>query len=60
MFLDIFQVGDVVRDEKKLPRWWFQIFFMFIPIWGFMIQFDVCMFFRWVGKTTNKLTFFLG
>ena len=23
-----------------LGGWWFQRFFMFIPIWGFMIQFD--------------------
>ena len=28
----------------------FKYFFMFIPIWGFMIQFDLRIFFRWVGK----------
>ena len=31
----------VFQDPTKtLPGWWFQIFFMFIPMWGFMIQFD--------------------
>ena len=29
-------------------RWWFQIFFVFIPIPGEMIQFDLCIFFKWV------------
>ena len=34
-------------------RWWFQIVFMFIPIWGNDSQFDKIIFFRWVGSTTN-------
>ena len=32
-----------------------QRFFIFIPILGEMIQFDVCIFFRWVGSTTTYL-----
>ena len=33
-------------------RWWFQICFIFIPIWGFMIQFDEHIF-QMGGSTTN-------
>ncbi len=33
-----------------ISRWWFQIFVIFIPIWGFMIQFDLRIFFRWVAQ----------
>ena len=37
--------------SKKEARWWFQIFFMFIPIWG---RFPFWLFFfRWV-ETTNQ------
>ena len=40
----------VVRCWKKKPRWWFQIFFIFIPIWG---RFPFWLiFFKWV-ETTN-------
>ena len=38
-----------------LPRWWFQIFFIFTPKLGERIQFDLRIFFRWVGSTTNYL-----
>ena len=31
-------------------RWWFQILFIFTPIPGEMIQFDLRIFFRWVGE----------
>ena len=31
-------------------RWWFQRFFMFTPILGEMIQFDLRIFFKWVGS----------
>ena len=30
---DVPIVAACVRAET-LPRWWFQIFFMFIPTWG--------------------------
>ncbi len=33
--------------------WWFHIFSSFIPNLGEMIQFDLRIFFRWVGKTTT-------
>ena len=36
--------------KRTWTRWWFQTFFIFIPTWGFMIQFDVRIFFRWVAK----------
>ena len=32
----------------NLARWWFQTFFIFIPIPGKMIQFDLRIFFKWV------------
>ena len=41
-------------------RWWFQIFFIFTPNLGEMIQFDLRIFFKWVGSTTNYSRFFLG
>ena len=28
------------EPPSVLSRWWFQTLFIFIPIWGFMIQFD--------------------
>ncbi len=38
---------------SKIPRWWFQIFFMFTPTWG---RFPIWLiFFRWVGSTTNQI-----
>ena len=39
------------RCNLTMTRWWFQIFFMFIPTWGN----DPLIFFRWV-ETTNLLT----
>ena len=36
--------------------WWFQIFFIFTPIWG---RFPFWLiFFKWVGSTTNQFLFF--
>ena len=32
-------LGGGSNKAKVLSRWWFQIFFIFTPIWG-MIQFD--------------------
>ncbi len=40
------------KKKKDITRW-FQTFFMFTPIPGKMIQFDLRIFFRWVGSTTN-------
>jgi len=34
------------------------VFLIFTPKIGEMIQFDVRIFFRWVGSTTNKIRFF--
>ena len=38
-----------------LSRWWqLKYFLNFHPDpWGFMIQFDLRIFFKWVGSTTN-------
>jgi len=37
---------------QNITRWWFQIFFMFTPIWG---RFPFWLiFFRWV-ETTNQI-----
>ena len=27
-------VRDCKLEVEMVPRWWFQTFFMFIPIWG--------------------------
>ena len=40
-----------------IPRWWlitFHYVTMFPPIPGEMIQFDLCIFCKWVGSTTKK------
>ena len=29
-------------------RWWFELFFIFTPIFGEIIQFDLRIFFKWV------------
>ncbi len=42
----------VSRISIMIARWWFQIFFIFIPTWG-RFQFWL-IFFRWV-KTTNQI-----
>ena len=40
---------------KYYTRWWFQVFFIFTPIWG---RFPIgLIFFRWV-ETTNQYTIF--
>ena len=48
-------------NQPSKSRWWFQIFFIFTPIWG---RFPVWLiFFKWVGSTTNKqiyVVLFLG
>ena len=41
---------------QKLSRWWFQTFFMFIPIWGNDPNLTI-IFFKWVGSTTNQVVF---
>ena len=39
-FFSLLVSGRVI-DWKQIPTgWWFQICFIFIPTWGFMIQFD--------------------
>ena len=41
------------KTTKKKSGCWFQRFFIFTSDpWGFMIQFDVCIFFKWVGLKT--------
>ena len=45
------------KASKQLARWWSQIFFIFIPIWG---RFPIWLiFFRWV-ETTNQASKQLG
>ena len=44
-----------VFSYKNSSRWWFQIQFIFTPNLGEMIQFDGCIFFRWVGKFNHQL-----
>ncbi len=51
-----FLLNDSWRQMEKVetPRktgWWFQTFFIFIPIWG-RLPFWL-IFFKWVGSTTN-------
>ena len=44
--------GRKVRGLQWISRWWFQMFFMFTPIWG---RFPIgLIFFRWV-ETTNHI-----
>ena len=38
--------------NKGLSRWWFQICFVFTPIWGRFPIWLMC--FRWVGSATNQ------
>ena len=42
------------KSTKSYTRWWFQIFFMFTPIWGNdpILTF---IFFKGGGSTTNQL-----
>ena len=40
----------VCWEWQWITRWWFETFFIFTPDpWGFMIQFDLRIFFTWVG-----------
>ena len=49
--------------QERIPKlgqnssgWWFQIFFIFTPIWG---RFPFWLiFFKWVGSTTNQSCYF--
>ena len=45
-----------------MTRWWFQIFYVFIPILGEMIQFESIwlIFFRWVKTTKQMICSFLS
>ena len=44
------------RWFQILSWWWFQIFFIFTPIWE---RFPIWpIFFKWVGSTTNQLFYF--
>ena len=40
---------------QMVPRWWFQIFFIFTRKIGEMIQFDLRIFFKGVGSTTKQV-----
>ena len=51
------------KSHQKDPccvvsRWWFQLFFIFIPIWG-RFPSGGAYFFRWV-ETTNQVCFSVG
>ena len=42
------------NTSLKFSRWWqLKHFFVQPDPWGFMIQFDEDIFFKWVGSTTN-------
>ena len=46
--------NDFLMIQLQLKiGWWFQICFMFIPIWGKWSNLTI-IFFRWVGSTTNQ------
>ena len=46
-----FTTSICIHCQNDSVDWWFQIFFIFTPYpWGFMIQFDGCIFFRWCVK----------
>ena len=62
VYSDVFRKTwkDVSSLQKEpFSRWWFQIFFMFTRTFGeWFIQFDFCMFVKWVGeKPPTRLTF---
>ena len=44
--------AEIADSETKLGGG-FKSFFIFTPILEEMIQFDGCIFFKWVGATTN-------
>ena len=43
---------------RNFTSWWFQIFLIFIPIWGTFPFWLI--FFNWVGSTTNQFRNFRG
>ena len=47
--------SDSLRESNSYWVVATQIFFIFTPIPGEMIQFDVRIFFRWVGSTTKQV-----
>ena len=49
----------VGRGTNTKPRWWFQIFSIFTPKIGEMIQFEFVIFFNWLGSS-NRLDSHLG
>ena len=59
--LDMCDMSQAVREISELksePRrgWWFLIFYSFNvhpDSWGFMILFDLRIFFKWIGSTTS-------
>ena len=54
----IFLLGWPIFRGRTVTRWWFQISFIFTPIWGrfpFWIIFS-----KWVGSTTNQVSFTEG
>ena len=47
-------VINLVINGRGPTLWWFQIFSIFIPKLGEMIQFDGCIFFRWVVQPPTR------
>ena len=45
------------KTLENSPRWWFQIFFFHPENWGRWTHFDLRIFFRCVGSTTNQSHF---
>ena len=52
----------VLKDKSLGAQWtsWFQRFVIFTPISGEMIQFDLRIFLKWVGSTTNQWKYHKG
>ena len=47
-----------LSSYQNATRWWqLKYFFMFTPSWGRWTHFDLRIFFKWVGSTTNQATF---
>ena len=50
-------MSNIRNIYQRKPRWWFQTFFIFTPIWG---RFPFWLiFFKWVETTNQKLMSFL-
>ena len=49
----------VFRKAWWFPGWWQLKYFLFSLLfnWGRWTQFDFCIFFKWVGSTTNQFLF---